>query len=452
MKSEHEDTSREIQDALESADSTRLRQVLSDLHPSEIGSLLKDLPDHRKTEIILSLNWVRAAETLVESDESSKHYLLDELESSVLSRLVQELPSDDAADLLGDLPEEKKKEVLDAMLSPEAREVEQLLTYDEESAGGIMATELVFVREDATAQDAIEVLRGATEELKNLHYVYVTDAHGLLRGVFSLRQLLVARPDAPVTDFMDTGVIVVTPEMDQEEVADLFRRYNLFAVPVVDEVGKLIGRITVDDIIDVIDDEASEDISRMAGTDEDEISEVSALKVSGIRLPWLMVAMTGQLVAAILIRAFEGTLSRLLALAFFIPAIMATGGNTGIQSSTIVIRGLATGELSLANTGRQLLKEFRVALINGVILGVFIFVVTDLWLGMPELGLVLAISMVAVVLVAGVLGATIPLLMKRFGVDPAIATGPFVTTTNDVIGILIYLGLATTLMRFMDVG
>jgi magnesium transporter len=452
VRPDSDGTSREIHEALESSDSTRLEQLLSDLHPSEIGQLLRDLPDQRKAEIILLLDWETAARTLVESDESSRNYLLDRLESSAISQMAQELPSDDAADLLGELSGEKKEEVLKAMVLPEAKEIEGLLRYDEESAGGIMATELVFVREGATAHDAIEMIRRAAEDLKNLHYVYVTDSHAFLKGVFSLRQLLLAKPNAQVSDFMDSDVIVVTPDMDQEEVADLFRRYNLFAVPVVDDFGKLIGRITVDDIIDVIDDEASEDISRMAGTDEEEISEVSAFKVSGIRLPWLMVAMAGQLVAATLIRAFEGTLNRMIALAFFIPAIMATGGNTGIQSSTIVIRALATGEMGLANTWRQLFKELRVALINGLILGVFILVVADLWLGMPKLGIVLAVSMMAIVIAAGVLGATIPLVLKRFGVDPAVATGPFVTTTNDVIGILIYLGLATALLQFIDVG
>jgi magnesium transporter len=452
MRPEHQEISREIQEALESSDSTRMQELLSDLHPSEIGQLLRDLPDQRKIEVVLSLDWETAARTLVESDESSKHFLLERLDAPAISRMVQELPSDDAADLLGILSGEKKAEVLKTMVLPEAREIEDLLKYDEESAGGIMATELVFVREDARAQDAIEIIRGASRELKNLHYVYVTDSHALLKGVFSLRQLLLAKPDAPVSDFMDSDVIVVTPDMDQEEVADLFRRYNLLAVPVVDDFGKLIGRITVDDIIDVIDDEASEDISLMAGTDEEEISEMSALRVSGIRLPWLMVAMGGQLVAATLIRAFEGTLSKVIALAFFIPAIMATGGNTGIQSSTIVIRALATGEMGLPNAWRQLFKELRVALINGLILGVFILVVTDLWLDLPKLGIVLGVSMLAIVITAGVLGATMPLVLKRFGVDPAVATGPFVTTTNDVIGILIYLGLATALMKFMDIA
>ena len=248
---------------------------------------------------------------------------------------------------------------------------------------------------------------------------------------------------------MFEDVISVPVHMDQEEVAEVARKYDLPAVPVVDEENKLVGRITIDDIIDVITEEASEDISYMAGTDDEELQEDSSVKIAYIRLPWLIVGMVGEIIAAIVMSHFQTTLENIIALAFFVPVIIALGGNTGIQSTSIIVRGLATGEIDIFNTGKRILKELKIGLLNGVVCGVLIYFVASIWQGDPKLGIVIGLAMVSVVLIASTVGAIVPLFLKKLNIDPAIATGPFVTTSNDILGLLIYLGLAKLMMGWL---
>ena len=292
-------------------------------------------------------------------------------------------------------------------------------------------------------EDAIEMIRAAADEVEEIHNVYVTDANRRLTGVLPLRSLVLARPGTKVVDIMNPDVVSVSSDTDQEDVAEVFRKYDLVALPVVDANGTLIGRITVDDIIDVIHEEADEDISLMAGTREEELHEDSALKVSRIRLPWLIVGALGGLGSASVMSHFEMSLEKVLALAFFVPVITAMGGNVGLQTSTIIVRSMRSEHGLPGETLARLFREWRVALTNAVILGVSIHVFVGLWFGNWGLATIVGGALATVILVAATLGTVMPFALRRVGIDPAVAQGPFVTTLNDIIGILVYLGLAS---------
>jgi len=327
--------------------------------------------------------------------------------------------------------------------------VRELLVHDRETAGGIMAKEFVAVDQDAPVDAAIQEIRRRAGEVGEVYNVYAVDREGRLTGVLSLKKLLLAPPNARVRDVMDPRVISVQTHVDQEEVAHIVRKYDLVSIPVVDKEGKLVGCITVDDIVDVLEKEASEDISRMAGLIEAEFQETSPWRLSRVRLPWLLFAFAGELVTGLIMSKFEASLSRILAIVFFVPLIMAIGGSAGNQAAVIVVRGLATGEIGLVDTRRQLLREFAVAFLNGLFLALLIFVIATFWLQSYRFGLVIGLAMMVVILNATVIGASIPFLLKRFKVDPAIATSPFISTSNDILGLFVYFGLVTLFMKWL---
>jgi len=424
-----------------------IASVLRDQHPADVAAAIEDLPADKLRDVLLELPADMSADVLMDLDEHARVAMLEELPVSEIAAIAAELPSDDAADVIGSLGDERREDVLAALAADDRRDVERLLAYTDESAGGIMASELVFVSEDDTVDRAIDVLRAAAEEVEGVHYVYVTDARRRLVGVVPLQAAALARPGTKVSDVMLTDVVTVTTGMDQEDVAEVFRKYDLVAVPVVDPSGVLIGRITVDDIIDVIHEEAEEDISLMAGTREEELHEDSALKVSRIRLPWLVIGALGGLGSATVMHFFQLSLERVLALAFFIPVITAMGGNVGLQTSTIIVRSMRTEHGVSGEASKRLVREWRIALTNAVILGVSVHLIVGLWLGDWRLAAVVGGSLAAVILVAATLGTVMPFALKRVGVDPAVAQGPFVTTLNDIIGILVYLGLASAFIE-----
>ena len=353
------------------------------------------------------------------------------------------MDSDDATDVIGELETEVAKQVLAAMPRKELKEVKTLLRHDEETAGGIMALEIIAVDQDKNSRQALEVLRRKADEVEDVYNIYVIDGVGVLKGVVSLKDLVLADSKKKISEIMDREAISVHPEMDQEEVANLFHKYDLVAAPVVNQNGVLIGRITVDDVLDVVEEEASEDITLMAGITDEKLLDSSVFRRSGVRLPWLIVAFVGEMVSAVVLSHFHVTIINIAAAAFFIPLIMAMGGNAGIQSATVVIRGLATGDIDIRDTRKRLLREVSTAFLNGLIISILLFCVVAFWQKNPDLGLILAFSMMAVIFNAAFLGTIIPFLLKRFGVDPAIATGPFITTSNDVFGLLIYFGMIT---------
>ncbi len=438
---ERPDSGHAVLDPASSAES--MARALRDLHPADIAAAIERLDSATVSRILAQLDSETAADVVMHLGDHALEEVLDVLGPPEIAGLATELSSDDAADVIGALDQQKQAEVLSELDSDDRREVEELLKYTDESAGGIMASELVFVNQGATVENAVELVRVAADEVDEIHNVYVVDANRRLIGVVPIRGLVLAKHGTKIADIMDPDVVSVSTDMDQEDVAEVFRKYDLVAIPVVDTAGTLIGRITVDDIIDVIHEEADEDISLMAGTREEELHEGSVLRVSRIRLPWLVIGALGGLGSATVMSFFKLSLEKVLALAFFVPVITAMGGNVGLQTSTIIVRSMRSERGFRGETVARLLREWRIALTNAVILGVSVHLVVGFWLGDWRLATLVGSSLAAVILVAATLGTVMPFALRRAGIDPAVAQGPFVTTLNDVIGILVYLGLAS---------
>jgi magnesium transporter len=436
-----------LRDLIEKKNQGALRNLLIELHPADIADIFTTLRKEERKYLFPLLPAEMASAVLPELDPPLVEQLLEDVSERELSGLVDKMDSDDAADILSDLPVETARNILEQIPADISEEVRELLAYAEDSAGGIMALEYVAVTLKSSVNQTIKAIRRAKKRIEHIHNVWVVDEQGMLAGSVSLTDLVLAKGKSPLSKIMDTDIKYVYTDMDQEEVAILFRKYDLVALPVVNAARQLVGQITIDDIIDVVEEEASEDMSLFAGASDEEIQEDSFLKISWVRLPWLMVAFIGQLIAAIIIEHFEGTITQIIALTFFMPLIMAMGGNSGIQSSIIIIRGLATGEISLESTWRRFFRELRVALFIGFIFGLLITLVVGLWQNMI-MGLVIGIALNLVILQATLFGGLIPFILKRADIDPALASGPFITTVNDILGLLIYLVIITTSIPF----
>ena len=374
------------------------------------------------------------------------------LDESEIVALIDLMASDDAADIINLLPAEQIQRILGQISREEYEDIRELLKFHEETAGGLMAREVMTVRGDTSVADIVTRLRSEAETIEQLQNIYVIDRQHVLLGFIPIIKLIIADPASRAEEIMIKDVLSVTTGTDQEEVAALFAKYDLYSLPVVDARGRLAGRITVDDIIDVIEEEATEDITMMAGTGEKEFWERSPLRVSRARLPWLLTGLFGGIASAVVMNQFKSSLESILTLAFFVPVITAMGGNVGIQSSAIVVRELAVGGMSLVRTGGKLLRELKVSLINGVVLGTVLLLVVSLWQGDYRLGVLLGVCMMTIILWATLMGAIVPLLLRRMDIDPALATGPFITTSNDILGILIYLGIATLFLDWISGG
>lgn len=437
----------DVKDSIREKNQEFLRELIDEMRPADLADLIEHLDQVERLHIFEFLEPKGAGDVLVEMEAPVQESILDELDNQAISEIVQELDSDDAADLVGDLPAERAQRIIESVEDDVSQELEKLLPYPEDTAGGIMALEFVAVRADATVQEAIETIRQNREEVENVYYLFVVDDLNRLVGVLSLKDLVLEPPERKINEIMNPEVISVDVNRDQEEVYHLVKKYDLVSLPVVDKQNRLIGRITHDDIIDVIEEEADEDISLMAGVIHQEIAEESSIKISRARLPWLIAGLFGGILAAVVINQFESSLEKILALSFFFPVIMAMGGNTGTQAATVAVRGIATGDISLVNIGKRLWMEMKVALLNGVICGILLGLIVGIWLYDYGLGSIVALSLVLIVLNSGFIGAAVPLVLKKLDIDPALATGPFVTTTNDVLSLLIYLGLVTAFLR-----
>ncbi len=449
IKPQNNNTRKFIEELLDRGDKIYLKTALMDLHPADIAEVLTRMDEEKRDAIFGLLSTERAAEVLVELDTSIRRNLLEKLNENRIVEIIETMDSDDATDIIGELDEELAQRILDAMPWKEFREVKTLLKHGEETAGGIMALEIVAVDQDQTAEQALDVLRRKATEVEDVYNIYVVDKKGVFKGLVTLKDLVLSNPKSKLSEIMDKEAIFVHPEMDREDVANLFHKYDLVAAPVVDEEGKLIGRITVDDVMDVVEEEASEDMSLMAGITDEKISERSVFKLSSVRLPWLLVAFAGEMVSATVLHYFKASLNQIVASAFFIPLIMAMGGNTGIQSATVVIRGLATGDIKLRDTWQRLIREMSVAFLNGFVISMLLLGVAFFWLHDPKFGLIAGVAMIAVLFNAAFMGTIIPFLLKRIGIDPAIATGPFITTSNDVLGLVVYFGTITLSLQWL---
>lgn len=425
----------------------RVRELIANLHPAEIAALMTGLSGTHRNLVFDLIEGERQHEVLTELEEGDQERMLERLDDKRIGNLLLQLDSDDAADLAGLLDETTLERVLEVTPEEDRDEVVRLLEYDEESAGGLMAVELATVQSNGTVRDAINAVRTAREEgIEDVHYVYVVDKRGRLKGRIEIMDLVLASRTTPVTKILDEDMIVIGSDMDQEEVAQLFKRYDLISAPVVDDKDHLIGRITVDDIVDVVAEEANEDIGYLAGTGEEVVTERNLLRATQSRLPWLLFAFFGELVGAFVVSHFEQSVANLLVVAAFIPLIIAMAGNIGIQSSTIVVRGLATGEISPTHLISRLFREIFVSLLSGFVLALALMGVSYFWHHNTAVALALAISLISVIILAATVGSMIPFLLKKLGQDPALASGPFITMTNDVVGLSIYLWITSKML------
>jgi len=427
-----------------------IRKLIAKTHPADLAWVFRSLTPSERSDIfqiIAQTDFV--ADFLSELDASIMVELVDGLSASFMAEVVTRMASDDAADLLEALPEEIAQEIREHMGAADRHEVEELLKYDPQTAGGIMSPDFMYLDEDLTVEEAIKKVQKRSEEKEMVFYLYITHGDGQLAGVLSLRELLLHPMHRQLKNIMNTNVISVTTDTDQEEVAHVVSQYNLLAVPVVDATFRLVGIVTVDDIIDVLREEATEDFLQMAGAGkEQEILLKPLPKKIMLRFPWLLASWVGGVCAMFIINSFQGELQRVLALASFIPIIAGMGGNIATQSSTIVVRGLATGRVNVNQFFQVVGKEMVVGIVLGAAFGLLLGLLAHFKYTSPlYLGLVVGLSVFMVMAMAATVGTMVPMILKRFQVDAAIATGPFITTSIDVLGVTLYFTVAKFLLH-----
>ena len=426
---------------------SHLGKIVNKTHAADLSVVFRSLSIAQQRKLFGLISDVEQKGILFsELDEDTFQDLIEDMKIEDIVRILESMPADDVADIIGRLPEDKSKTILDKMKTAESEEVEDLLRYEDDTAGGIMVPDFIALREDVTAREAIESLQTEHSDVEMAFYLYVVDEYGKLVGVSSLRQLVVVLPETPLREFMITDVFSVQTDMDQEEVARLVARYDILAVPVVDGSNRLVGIVTVDDVIDILRKEATEDILKMAGAGEEFVETKSIFKSTRIRLPWLFASCLGGIFAFFIIGKYESSLSKITYLAAFIPVIMGMGGNIGTQSSTIVVRGLATGRINARDIWSVVFKELSIGLILGLVYGLLIGAVAQFRYSLEALALSVALAVICSMSIAALVGSLVPMGFARVNIDPAVATGPLVTTAIDIISVFFYFLIATTLL------
>ena len=423
-----------------------LKSVLEPLKPVEIANILLQLNLQHQLIVLENLDREKSSDVLssLQGSPSILGNIVQQMSPDHLSDVIEDMPQDDAADFVGLLDDDKAEALLEKLPEKDREELTQLLQYDEESAGGLMTPYVVAIRKNQTVAAAInEIQKFVKKEGFELFYTaYVVDEYDHLIGTIGTTELLLAERNALIGNLMNPDVVAVDQDLDQEEVARVAQEYDLVVVPVIDNHLKLIGRVTLDDLVDVIVEEHNEDLGHLAGTGHEEVTETSVLRTSGDRLPWLLIGLFGGFLTAIVMSFYENAIISLPDVAYFIPLVAALGGSIGIQSSTIVVRGLATGAIQTTDILVRLWKELRVGLLNGIICSIILTLMSFYLTSDLSRAITSGIALLIVVCFAATVGSTIPIILKRMNIDPALATGPFITTTNDIIGIAIYLGLA----------
>ena len=424
-----------------------LRKIVNKTHAADLSVAFRSLSiNHHQFIFNLIDTFDQKGLLLSELDEDTARALIEGLSVDESVKILEHMPTDDVADLLGHLSDDVADTLLKKMKKEGSEEVEGLMRYEDDTAGGIMVPDFIALKEDVTAKQAIQSLQTEHMDVEMPFYLYVVDEYGKLVGVSSLRQLVVVPPETPLRQFMTTDVFSVQTNMDQEEVARIVAKYDILAVPVVNESHRLVGIVTVDDVIDIIRREATEDILKMAGAGEEFVETKSILKSTRIRLPWLFASCLGGIFAVLVIGHFEETLSKLTYLAAFIPVIMGMGGNVGTQSSTIVVRGLATGRILVGKIWSVVAKELCIGLTLGLIYGTMIGFVAQLRYSVEKVAFAVGIAVLSSMSIAALVGSLVPMCFERIKIDPAVATGPFVTTAIDIISVFFYFKIATTLL------
>ena len=437
-----------IEQLIAKKDGSALHDLLQDIHFADIAELLEELNSDDATYLVKLLHTDISSEALMELDDDVREKILDRLSPKEIANELEELDTDDAADIIGELDVEIQQKVIEKIKDEEhVADIVELLNYDEDTAGGLMAKELVQVKETWTIAGCVREMRRQAKNVTRVHSIYVTDKEGKLKGRLSLKDLLTAGEKAHVSDVYIDKVDYVTVHTENEEVARIMQKYDLEAIPVVDENGILVGRITIDDIVDFIKDEADKDYQMAAGLSQDVEADDTVWELTRARLPWLVLGLFGGLGSVYIMKYFDEAISNYIELFFFTPLIAAMAGNVGVQSSAIIVQGLANDIIkgSLLN---RLLKEVGLALINGLILGLLVIVFGYI-VGMDKwVSFTISISMLSVIIVAALVGTFVPIILDKRGIDPAIATGPFITTSNDIFGIFLFFYLSKIILGF----
>jgi magnesium transporter len=438
----------QVETLIQQKDDVTLLSLLSDEHHADIAEVLDDLNLDDATYIIKLFDSDLTSDILMEVDDDVREKILQNLSAKEIAEELTELDTDDAADIIAELPQERQESVISAIEDAEhVKDIVELLKYDENSAGGLMAKELVKVNENWNVLECVKEMRAQAEFVTRVHSIYVVDEAGKLKGRLSLKDLLVTSTKTHISEVYIPKVDSVNVNDKAEDVANIMQKYDLEAIPVVDDHGVLLGRITIDDIVDVIKEEADRDYQMAAGLTEDVEADDTIWELTRARLPWLFLGLIGGVGAAAIMGNFEELISKHAILFFFTPLIAAMAGNVGVQSSAIIVQGLANNDLKGSITNR-LLKEFSLAIVNGIALSIILFVFTWFWQGEVLTSMAISISLFTVIIMAGLIGTFIPLFLDKRNIDPAIATGPFITTSNDIFGILIYFWIAKLILGF----
>jgi len=426
------------------------------LHPADLAEMLEDLDESEQISIIENLDEDLAAETLAETDVETQQQIIEKLDTETASEIIEEMNPDEAADLLQELDQDRAREILEHMDLDEASDVRKLLEHDEYTAGGIMTTEYAAIFEDFTVAQAFSHLRLVAADIEIIYYLYVIDNEERLKGVVSIRDLLSANPSELVTEVMDDDLVYVYASTPQEEVANLISKYDYMAIPVVNDQQQILGVVTVDDVMDVMEEEATEDLFKFAGTTDEELSYNSPLQACRARLPWLLITLATGFITSTILKFFMAEFKEVIALVFFVPVVMAMGGNTGIQSSTLVIRGMALNSFSGTDLFKRLMREIAAGALMGLACGLVVGLWAEYLIRSGEAGslnfsstylaVTVGLAMMGAMTFAAMFGAFVPILFSRFNIDPAVASGPFVTSSNDIFALLIYYGVSVILL------
>ena len=439
----------ELEHLIQNKNDQQLEVLLNDMHHADIAEVLDELDFDEATYIFKVLDSEKTAEILLELEDDLRENILSRLSPKEIAEELDELETNDAADIIAELSQDIKAEVISELQDVEhAKDIVELLRYDEDTAGGIMHKELVKVNENWNVLTCVKEMRIQAENISRVHSIYVVDDDGRLKGRLSLKDLLTTSTRTAISDVYIRKLNFVNVDTEDVEVARIMQKYDLEAIPVVDELGRLVGRITIDDIVDVIKDEADKDYQLAAGISQDVEADDSIMELTKARLPWLVLALLGGFITVRVLGLFEGAMLEHGKLFFFTPLIAAMAGNVGVQSSAIIVQGLANNTLS-GSLFNRLLKEISLSLLNGLILASILFLGSHFVLDVEVIiGVIVTIALVSVIIIASLIGTFIPLLLDKFGIDPALATGPFITTSNDICGILIYFSIAKLVLGF----
>jgi len=435
-----------LKTALTDSDS-QLALILDEYHASEIAILFESLTKEDRQRIINLLPVETASEIIAEMhEEAHPEELLLQLHPDKRTEIVEELDYDDATDIISQLDEHEQKEILGDLNEDDASHIRNLLSYDEDTAGGLMNTEFIRIHLHLTKKDAIDEIIRQSEEIEEFYTIFVIDDNNVFQGIVSLKDIIKAKGNVQITELVKSDVAWVSPDTDQEEVARLISQYNITSIPVLDQNMKLLGRVTFDDVIDVLEDENTEDILKISGVSEDEELSGNWVEAVKSRLPWLIINLGTAFLASAVVRSFEPTISKIAVLSAYMTIIAGMGGNAATQALAVTVRRISLYDLTDNQAYRTVLKEFTVGLINGAVTGLIVFIFALVFDNNPLLGVVIFLAMTGNLLIAGVTGAGIPLILKRVGIDPAIASSIIITTFTDVFGFMLLLGLASRLL------